>query len=126
MVNVGKRLSAGDQVNVRAAVRQWREQFFDELLQGTWRRSRRNSRSPTSLRLAAGNHDRAGPEAHLLVDAQFVNFGTIKSLWDQRVFGVGDDLILLLRLRDARSQCGERAKTCQRQTDTGQDYEQAN
>ena len=47
----------------------------------------------------------------LLVDAQLVNFGTVKSGRDQRVFGVGDDLILLLRLCHALRERGERAKT---------------
>jgi len=62
----------------------------------------------------------------LLVDAQLVNFRTIKSVRDKRVFGVGDDLILLLRLCDALSERRERAKTCQRQKDASQNYEQAN
>jgi hypothetical protein len=62
----------------------------------------------------------------LLVDAQLLNLGTVKAVWDERVFGIGDDLMLLLRLCDARSKCGERAKTCQRQKDAGHDYEQAN
>jgi hypothetical protein len=79
-----------------------------------------------SLRLVAGNHDGAGPETHLPVDAQFMNFRTIKSVRDQRVFGVGDDSILLLRLSDTRSERRERAKACQRQQDAGEEYEQAN
>ena len=98
LVNVGKRLGAGDQVNVRPAIHQRKEQLSDKSRQGT----EGNSLSPASLRLAAGYHDGAGPEIHLLIDAQLENFGTIKSVRDQRVFGVGDDLILLLRLCDAR------------------------
>ena len=35
--------------------------------------------------LAAGNHDRSGPEVFLLIDAHFVNRGTVKSSWDERV-----------------------------------------
>src|SRR4029077_778002 len=127
--NVGRGLSAGDQVHVRCAIRQGRQQFFDspgqrqfldELGEGAG-----NGSSP-SLRLAAGDHDGSGPEVLLLIDAQLLNFRTVKSVRDQRVFGVGDDLIVLLRLCHARSERRERAKTCQRQKDAGQDYEYAN
>ena len=91
--------------------------------QGAQRRPRPR---PASLRLTAGNHDGAGPEVYLLVDAQLVNFRTIKTVRDPGVFGVGDDLILLLRLCDTRSERRECPKTCQRQTDTGHYYEEAN
>ena len=48
----------------------------------------------------------SGPEVLLLVDAQLVNFGTVKPD-GKRVVGRGDNVILLLRLCGVR---GERVK----------------
>src|SRR5216684_1996892 len=114
--NVGRSLRAGDQVDVRGAIRQGRQQFLDKLVDGTESGSRR---SRTALCLAAGNHDGSGPEVLLLVDAQLVNFGTVKAGRDEWVGGLGDNVLLLLRL------CGESAKAHQRQKDASQDHKPA-
>ena len=76
--------------------------------------------------MAAGNHDGAGPEVQLLVYAELMNFGTIKFVRDQGVFGVGDDVIALLRSRHASSERRECAETCECHKDAGHDYEYAN
>src|SRR5438128_1365799 len=110
--NVGISLGASDQVNVRGAIHERRQQFLDKLGEGSSRRS------GTSFCLAAENHDRSGPEVLLLIDAQIVNAGTIESGRDQGIDGVGCSVILL-RLRGARS--GERAKAQQREKNTGQE-----
>jgi len=57
----------------------------------------------------------------LLVDAQLVNLGTVKSIRNERVRGVSDNFLFLLRL----GACGERAKARQRQKDADQDYKEA-
>jgi hypothetical protein len=73
----------------------------------------------TSLCPAAGNYDGSGPHVLLLVDAQLVNAGTIKSGRDERVGRSGNNCMALLRLR------GEGAKAQQRQEDASQDNKQA-
>jgi hypothetical protein len=50
-----------------------------------------------------------------------MNFGTVKPVRDERVFGVSDNVRLLLSLSQRR----EHAKASQRQKDAGQDYKQA-
>jgi len=114
--NVGGRLSAGDQVYVGGAIRQgdW-QQFLHQLREGA------SSGSRTSLCLAAGNHDKASPEALHLVDALLVNRGTVKSR--RKALDV-DNFVLLLRFCGAGSSCGERAKACQGEKDAGQDDKQ--
>ncbi len=75
------------------------------------RRRRRSTRH-----LSAGNHDRSGPEVFLLVDAQRLNSGTVKSHRNQWVRGVGDNFTFRHPLYDALSGCGKgsRAGTQQR------------
>ena len=121
--DIGKGLRMVDQVDVGPAVRQGCQQSLEKPADGTKSGSRRRRNTG---HLAAGHHDGASTEVFLLVDAQLMNFGTVKSNRNERVCGAGDNLILLLRLCDARSNRGKRAKTCQRQKDAGQDYEQAN
>ncbi|PYK37735.1 MAG: hypothetical protein DME60_12095 [Verrucomicrobia bacterium] len=74
-------------------------------------------RSCTALCPAAENHDGLCPHVFLLVDAQLLNAGTVKSGRHQRVDRSGSN-VMLLRL------CGECAKAQQRQKDAGQDYKQ--
>ena len=80
------------------------------------------SRSRTASCEAAGNHDGAGTEVFLLVDALFVNLGTVESNRNEGITGTGDDLVLLQRL----CECGERAKAQEHQKDASQDDEQTN
>jgi len=75
--------------------------------------------------LAAGDHDSAGPEVFLLVDAQLVNFGTVKSNRDERIIGAGDNLTSRHPLDDALSGCGEHADLGQRQNDADKDDTEA-
>ncbi len=63
---------------------------------------RRGSRA--SLCLAAVNHDRASPHVFLLIDAQLLNAGTVKSGRNEGINELSDNFLVLLRLR------GERAK----------------
>ena len=72
-----------------------------------------------SLGQAAENHNGSGAKVLLLVDAQFVNFGTIKESRNQGVHGPGSNVIILLGSR------GERAQTKQPQEDTAQGDAQA-
>src|SRR5206468_11221507 len=112
--NVGRGLGAGDQVDVGSAIRHGGQQPLNKLRECSERGS------CTSLCLTAGNHDGPSPEVFLLVDAQLANAGTVKSDRNEGVCGVGDNVILLLRL------CGESAKARQREKDAGQDYKEAN
>ena len=59
----------------------------------------------------------------MLVDAQLLNFGTVKPHWHQRVVGGGNNVISYLYWRAVR---GERVKGRQRQADSGQRYAQTN
>jgi hypothetical protein len=119
--NVGRGLSAGDQVDIRTAVRQGNQQFFNEVADRTQSGSRiaRNARH-----LAASNHDRSGAEIFLLVNAQLVNFGTVKSNRNQWVRGTGDNFAFLHRLYDALSSSGKGARAQQRQKDANQNQAQ--
>ena len=78
-------------------------------------------KSATLLCLAASNHDESGPETLHLVDALLVNGGTVKPR--RQALDI-DNFVLLLRLRGAGGNSGERSKTHQRQNDAGQDYKQ--
>ena len=74
-----------DQVLVRTAIRQGGQRFLDSLVNGF-----ENGRETSRLQ-AAGNPDGSSPHVVLLVDAQLVNFGTVKSIRDKRVRGVNDN-----------------------------------
>ena len=113
--NIGKDLGTGDQVDVRGAIDQGCPQFFDSL--DSLGEGAADRGSCTSLCPAAGNHDCSGPEVLLLVDAQRGNARTVKSVRNEGVGGIGDNVILLLRLCDAKAR--------QRQKDAGQDYKQS-
>ena len=56
-------------------------------------------------------------EVFLFVDAFCADRGTVKSVRDKGIGGVGDNVRLLLRLGDG--------KACQRQNDADHDYNQA-
>ena len=73
---------------------------------------RRGSRA--SLCLATVDHDGAGTHVFLLIDAQLVDFRTIKHGRHKGINGLIGPCMVLLRLR------GERAKAQQRQKNTGQ------
>ena len=72
----------------------------------------RGSRS--SLRLAAVNHDGAGTHVFLLINAQLADLRTIKHCRHERISGLTNNCMVLLRLR------GERAKAQQRQKGAGE------
>jgi len=59
----------------------------------------------------------------LLVNAQFLNLGTVKPHWHQWVVGGGNNVIPYLYWQTVR---GERVKAEQCQGDPGQRYAQAN
>src|SRR5438034_5608659 len=79
----------------------------------------------TSLRQAAENHNGSGPKILLLVNAQLVNFGTVKPGRNERIDGVSSS-VTLLRLCNARGGYGGRAKAQQHQDNACQRCQQAN
>ena len=91
-----------DQVDVGPAVRQGCQQSLEKPADGTKSGSRRRRNTG---HLAAGHHDGASTEVFLLVDAQLMNFGTVKSNRNQRVFGKGDNLTFWHRFYDALGSC---------------------
>ena len=64
----------------------------------------------TSLSQAAGNHDSSGPHVLLLVKAQFVNLGTVKSGRNEGIHQISGSMTLL-RLCNASGGYGERPKS---------------
>ena len=117
--NVGRSLGAGDQVDVRGAI-QGHQQFFDSLADAL-KESAARGRAPTAFYRAAGDHDCSGPEVLLLVDAELLDFGTVKPDWHERVVGCGNNVILNLYWCGGR---GQRANAHQSQGDAGQRYAQ--
>ena len=102
-----------DQVDVPGAI-QGHEYFFDALGDALKKGAHRGrTRSPVCC---ARHHDGSGPEVLLLVDAQLLNFGTVKPDWHQRVVGRGNNVIPYLYRCAVR---GERVKGHQRQGDPG-------
>ena len=75
----------------------------------------------TSVALAAVKHEESPFKTLHLVDALLVNGGTVKPR--RQALDI-DNFVLLLRLRGAGGNSGERSKAHQRQNDAGQDYKQ--
>jgi len=85
----------------------------------------------TSLCLAAENHDGSGSEVLLLVDAQLVNLGTIKSRRDKGIDVITGRILLLCLVGTrmggpAKAQSGGIRRAKQRQKDADQDDKQTN
>ena len=97
--NVGKGLRTRDQVHVRTAIHHGRCQLLNKLGKCHLKTELRQARRPVT---AAENHDGSSPKAFLLVNAELVNFGTVKSRRNERVAAIVKRAILLLRFCEAR------------------------
>ena len=118
---VGRGFSASNQIRVGGAISQRRRhQILNKLVEGGGR-----GRLP-SFRFAAENHNGLGAHIFLFIDAQFVNFGTVKHAGNERVIGgLARIVIPLCRVRSGSGACGKCAKGQQCQKDATHGDEQA-
>src|SRR5580700_711344 len=78
-----------------------------------------------SLEQPAANHDGSGAKIFLLVNAQLVNLGTVKSGRNEGIHQISGSMTLLC-LCNASGGYGERQKAQQCQNNTGGSYKQPN